>query len=203
MTSNFNKSIRPVASFVFKNGDTPSRICLFPGHYNTSEVVIKDGKAYVSYADPSAIKSAGYDCHQVADDYNATTANLRGDGVNKYPMEIRSKTPSTRFRDFLNYVRYSGLKVVKMRITDLTPGSNPSREIFQQNIEVTKSAIGAKSGSDFVQLSQYINPANFLQSFIDIDLEKDERKLALDETTLVFLDVPADANFQIDFTLAE
>lgn len=201
--SNFKNSIRPVASFIFRNGENAARICLLPGHYNTTEVVMKDSKAYVSYADPSAIRSAGYDCQQVADDYNATTANLRGDGSSKYPVVIKSKTPATRFRDFLNYVKYSGLKVVKMRITDLSTGTNPSRDIFQQNMEVTRSAIGAKSGSDFVQLSQYINPANFLQNFIDIDLEKDERKLALDETTLVFLDVPALANFQIDFTLAE
>lgn len=201
--SKFNNSIRPVASFIFRNGETAARICLLPGHYNTAEVVIKDGKAYLSYADPSAIKSAGYDCHQVADDYNATTANLRGDGASKYPVEVKSKTLAIRFRDFLNYVKYSGLKVVKMRITDLSTGTNPSRDIFQQNIEVTKSAIGAKSGSDFVQLSQYINPANFLQNFIDIDLEADERNLKLDETTLAFLDVPVNAHFQIDFTLAK
>lgn len=201
--SKFNNSIRPVASFIFRNGETAARICLLPGHYNTAEVVIKDGKAYLSYADPSAIRSAGYDCIQVADDYNATTANLRGDGASKYPVEVKSKTPAIRFRDFLNYVKYSGLKVVKMRITDLSTGTNPSRDIFQQNIEVTKSAIGAKSGSDFVQLSQYINPANFLQNFIDIDLEADERNLKLDETTLAFLDVPINAHFQIDFTLAK
>ena len=64
-------------------------------------------------------------------------------------------------------------------------------------------AIGSKAGSDFVQLSSYINPANFLQNFIDVDLEKDARNLSLDETTLAFLDIPGNAHFQIDFTLAE
>lgn len=201
--SNFNKSIRPVASFIFENGNDYSRICLFPGHYNTAEVVLKDSRAIVSYADPSAIKSAGYECIQVADDYNTIAANYRGDGTGKYPVTVKSKTPATRYRDFLNYVKYSGLKVVKMRVTDLSTDANPSREIFQQNFEVTKSAIGAKSGSDFVQMSQYINPANYLQSFIDIDLEQDDRKLALDETTLVFLDIPPMAHFQIDFIMAE
>lgn len=199
--SNFNKSIRPVASFTFQT-TTAARLCLFPGHYNTEEVVIKDSKAYVSFADPAAIKNAGHSCDQVADDYNATLANLRGNG-GTYPVQINPKTPATRYRDFLNYVKYSGLKVVKMRITDLTNTQNPSREIFQQNIEVTQSSIGSKSGSDYVQLSAYINPANFLQNFIDIDLEKDERNLSLDETTLVFLDVPANSNFQIDFTMAK
>lgn len=200
--SNFNKSIRPVASFTFQN-TTAARLCLFPGHYNTEEVVVKDSKAHVSFADPTAIKAAGYDCAQVADDYNSAIANAKANGDGAYPVTIKPKTPATRYRDFLNYVKYSGLKVVKMRITDLTNSANPSREIFQQNIEVTQSSIGSKSGSDYVQLSAYINPANFLQNFIDIDLEKDERKLSLDETTLVFLDVPANSNFQIDFTLAQ
>ena len=90
-----------------------------------------------------------------------------------------------------------------MRITDLTQGTNPSRDIFQQVIEVTESLIGAKAGSDYVQLSSYINPANFLQNFIEIDLEKDGRNLKFDETSLVFLRIPPAANFQIDFTLAE
>jgi hypothetical protein len=88
-----------------------------------------------------------------------------------------------------------------MRITDLSTGENPDRAIFQQELEISNSSIGSKSGSDFVQLSQHINPANFLQNFIEINLE--ERNLLLDETTLAFLTVPANSNFQIDFTLAK
>ncbi|MEE1288468.1 MAG: hypothetical protein UHK44_07710 [Bacteroidaceae bacterium] len=199
--STFNKSIRPVASFVFEsteNQTKPENLCLIPGHYNTLEAIFNGNKVHVSYADPSAIKAAGYSCAQVADDYNATIENTRGDG-GKYPIKITSKS-NIRYRDFLNYVKYSGLKVVKMRITDLT-GSD-SHEIFQQAMEVTQSSIGSKHGSDFVQLSSYINPANYLQTFIDIDLEKDERKLSLDETTLAFLTIPIGSKFQIDFTLA-
>ena len=201
--SNFNKSIRPVASFVFESTTDqtqPENLCLIPGHYNTLEAIFNNSKVYVSYADPSAIKAAGYSCAQVADDYNSTIANTRGEG-GKYPIKITSKS-NIRYRDFLNYVKYSGLKVVKMRITDLNTGAAATHEIFQQVMEVTQSSIGSKHGSDFVQLSSYINPANYLQNFIDIDLEKDERKLSLDETTLAFLTIPTGSKFQIDFTLA-
>ena len=203
--SNFNKSIRPVASFVFKSTENQTdsvNLGLIPGHYNTLEVIYdaNASKAHVSYADPSAIVAAGYDCAQVADDYNAAVKNKDRNGKT-YPIEVISKC-NVRYRDFLNYVKYSGLKVVKMRITDLNTGAAATHEIFQQVMEVTQSSIGSKHGSDFVQLSSYINPANFLQNFIDIDLEKDERKLSLDETTLAFLRVPIGSHFQIDFTLA-
>lgn len=201
--SSLNQSMRPVASFVFKNNPDLAqsvKLCLFPGHFITSEVVVVDtDESYMSYADPSAIVAAGYDCQQVADDFNSKIGSQRGDG--KYPVEIYPKGSRTRYRDFLNYIKLSGVRVVKMRITDLTPGANPSHDIFYQEIEVSKSSIGSKSGSDFIQLASHINPANYLQNFIEVDLEK--QNLLLDETTLAFLDIPAGAHFQIDFTLAE
>lgn len=209
--SNFNKAIRPVASFIFHNTENAShRLCLFPGHFMTATTITNvtgqsvpfSVQSFLSYADPTAIIAAGYSCDQVADDFSLSN-NQKDSSGSSYKVKVTPKSPATRYRDFLNYVKSSGLKVVKMRITDLSTSANPSRDIFQQSIEVTKSAIGSKAGSDFVQLSSYINPANFLQNFIDVDLEKDERKLSLDETTLAFLDIPGNAHFQIDFTLAE
>lgn len=204
---NLAKSMRPVASFVFENTtENPAKLCLIPGHYNTASVttLYTDTvsppcllKTVLSYSDPTAIKQAGYECDQVADD---TSLNDNMRGLERYPITIRSKSSKTRYRDFLNYIRVSGLKVTKMRITDLQTGANPSREIFNSEIEVAQSAIGSKSGSDFIQLSSHIDPSNYLQNFIEIDLEL--QNLLLDETTLAFLEVPASANFQIDFTLA-
>ena len=197
--STLNKSMRPVASFTFKAGDQPQRLCLVPGHYCTEEVVTSGDNAFVSFANPSAIQAAGYECDQVADDFYGDTGS-----INKvsdlYPIIIKPKSPKTRYRDFLRFSRYSNLKVTKMRITDLSTGANPSRDIFYTEMEVTQSAIGAKCGSDIVQFSEHINPGNYLQNFIEINLE--EKNLKLDETTLVFLQVPANAEFQIDFTLA-
>ena len=207
---NLAKSMRPVASFVFENTTpAPAKLCLIPGHYNTVSILgIVTGTetstpypitSFLSYADPSAIKAAGYDCDQVADDYNLTQ-NMKNGRQEKYPIEVISKSNKTRYRDFLNYIKVSGLKVTKMRITDLSTAANPSREIFNSEIEVAQSAIGSKSGSDFIQLSSHIDPSNYLQNFIEIDLEL--QNLLLDETTLAFLEVPGSARFQIDFTLA-
>lgn len=204
---NLAKSMRPVASFVFENKTAnPAKLCLIPGQYDTVSVTTLyldtvsapcTLETFLSYSDPSAIKAAGYDCDQVADD-TSLTQNWRR--MERYPIEVTSKSNKTRYRDFLNYIKVSGLKVTKMRITDLQTGANPSREIFNSEIEVAQSAIGSKSGSDFIQLSSHIDPSNYLQNFIEIDLEL--QNLLLDETTLAFLEVPASAKFQIDFTLA-
>ena len=195
--------MRPVASFIFRNTSQESKkICLIPGHYNTSEIVYNETvssgptPSLLSMASPKSIKNAGYDCDQVADDFNGASYYS-----SKYPIQITPKSAKTSYRDFLNYIKLSGVRISKMRITDLTAGANPSHDIFYQEMEISKSAIGSKSGSDFIQLASHINPANYLQNFIEVDLEK--QNLLLDETTLAFLDVPASAHFQIDFTLAE
>ena len=206
---NLTKSMRPVASFIFRNqGPKPTRLCLFPGHFDTASTICRligasspyQVTSVLSYADPSPIVAAGYECDQVADDFNIT-AGLKDSSGTTYSIEVLPKSGKTRYRDFLNFIKVQGLKVTKMRITDLTNSSNPSREIFQQELEISTSSIGSKGGSDFIQLSAHINPAHYLQNFIEIDLES--RNLLLDETTLAFLDIPAEANFQIDFTLAE
>lgn len=195
------KSMKAVASFQIKNTSSSesTRLCLFPGHFDTSEIVANtttSNAPVLSYANPEAIKAAGYDCVQVADDYNAANSVNKAGG--KYPILITHKPGKSRYRDFLNLIRFSSLKVTKIRIIDLLKDS--AHDIFGQELEVSESAVGAKNGSDFIQLSQHIDPSNYLQSFIDIDLN--EHNLLLDETTLAFLEIPAGAHFQIDFTLA-
>lgn len=199
--SELKKSLQAVASFRVKNPTSNGeRVCFFPGHYDTAEVVAssESGKYLISYANPSAINNAGYDCKQVADDFNAKNTMNRNDGSGAYPVLIMPKGGKTRYRDFLNMIKLSGLQVTKIRITDLV--ANGNHEIFGQDLEISQSAIGAKGGTDIVNLAAHINPANFLQNFIDIDLAS--TKLTLDETTLMFMEIPANADFQIDFTLA-
>lgn len=204
---NLQKSMRPTASFIFENVvEGAQRLCLFPGHYNTISTAFKLTstsapaivKGFISYADPSSIISAGYKCDQVADDFSLSE-NLRDESGNSYKVRVTPKSQKTSYRDFLNYIKLSGLKVVKMRITDLDSTTNPAHEIFYSEMEVTQSSIGSKAGSDYVQFAAHINPSNYLQNFIEVDLE--ERNLLLDETTLAFLDIPGKAKFQIDFTL--
>lgn len=194
------ESLRPAASFIFKNTASESkRIALFAGHYDTSEVVFSSASsnnAIISHANPEALVQDGYNVDQVADDYNkSVTATSKGSGT--YPIQVTSKR-RTRMVDFMNYVKYSGSKVTKIRITDLSKDSE--HPIFNGEIEVSQSAIGKKGGSDYIQLSTHIDPRNFNQGFIDIDLE--EQSLLLDETTVVIMDVCASANFQIDYILA-
>lgn len=202
MANNLKQSMLAVASFRIKNPSSNAvRVCFFPGHYDTSEVVksTEDGKYLISYADPTAINNAGYDCIQVADDFNNKNTLNKEDGSAVYPVVILPKGGKTRYRDFLSMIRLSGLKVSKIRITDLVVNGN--HEIFSQDLEVSQSAIGGKCGIDIVNLSSHINPSNFLQNFIDIDLAGSNLKL--DETTLMFMEIPAKADFQIDYTLAQ
>lgn len=199
--SELSKSMQPVASFIFENLDDTNakKLCLFPGHYDTSEIVsgTESGSLLLAYSNPAGVTAAGFPCDQVADDYNVASASVRGDGT--YTVKITPKTARTRYRDFLNYIKTSGLRVIKMRFTDLK--TDDTHEIFNQELEVSASAIGQKAGSDFIQLSQHVDPSNYNQSFIDVDLT--ERNLLLDETTLASLMIPASAKFQIDFTLAK
>lgn len=201
--SKLNSSMRPVASFIFDNSKesaVDTKLCLFSGHYDVSEVcsdtLTNPSKYDVRYTNVRVLQDAGYECDQIADDTSYCKVGISGS--NKVAITPVSK--KTRYRDFINYIKLAGLKITKMRITDLM-GPNSSHEIFQQEMEISSSSIGAKSGSDFVQLAQHINPSNYLQTFIEVDLEL--QNLLLDETTLAFLKVPAGTKFQIDFTLAK
>jgi hypothetical protein len=202
MSKNLTQSMLPVASFIFENtSDVDVKMCLFSGHYDVSEVcsdaMTNPTKFDVRYTNVKVLQDAGFECDQIADDTSYCRVGISG--ANKVTVKGASK--KIRFRDFINYIKLAGVNISKMRFTDLSTSANPSRAIFQQEMEISSSSIGAKSGSDFVQLSQHINPANFLQNFIEVDLAT--RNLLLDETTLAFLTIPANAKFQIDFTLVK
>ncbi len=205
MNTNLKQSMKPVASFIFENTTRDFQVlCLFPGHFDTSEIVKynnTDGgtDVAISYGNPQHLINSGYNCDQVADDYNVNIVPIKADGTNKYAVKITPKSSRTRYREFLNFVRFSNLRVTKLRITDMT--TNGDHEIFNEELEISASAIGKKAGSDFVQLSAHVDPSNFNQNFIDIDLS--QQNLLLDETTLAFLRIPGMAKFQIDFTLSE
>lgn len=201
MIEKVNESVKTVASYRISNTDTKlsKRIALFSGHYDTSEIVFNaDDKAVLSYANPDGLVAAGYQCDQVADDVFLKEAVTRGDGASSYPCTITPQTQRTRYRDVINLVKLTGLKVTKLRITDLSNDSN--HELFNQEIEVSRSCIASKGESDYINLSTYINPKNFQQNVIEIDLE--EQQLSLDETTVVIMTLPANADFKIDLILA-
>lgn len=194
------ESLRPTVSFKYKNADTANsrRLAIFPGHYNTAEISKLGADKYcITYGNPEPLRAAGYECDQVSDDYNSQiTATLRTDKVE--PIQIKPCNPRTRVSDFLNYVKYSGAKVSKIRITDYSNDTHHS--LFNGQMEISQSSIGSKGGTDYLQLCTYIDPRNFQTNIIEIDLE--EQNLLLDETTVVILEIPANANFQIDYILS-
>ena len=193
------ESLNPTVSYRYKNTDPVrvQRLALFAGHYDTSEIS-KDAsgnKMFITHGNPTALVDAGYNCTQVADDYNSNVINTsRG---NADPIQITPVRGRTRVVDFMNYVKFSGLKVKKIRITDLSNDS--TRALFNGQLEISQSSVGAKGGTDYLQLSTYIDPRNFQTNIIEIDLE--EQNLLLDETTVVIMEIPEGANFQMDYIL--
>lgn len=191
------ESLQATVSFRYKNNDTSNqkRVALIPGHYNTDEISTDGNKYFITHGNPTALKQAGYDCDQVADDFNpSVTHTSRG---SKDSVDIKPAKGRTRVVDFLNYVKYSGSKVSRIRITDYSGDS--SRALFNGQMEISESSIGTKGGTDYLQLSTFIDPRNFQTNIIEIDL--DEQNLLLDETTVVILEIPAGADFQIDYIL--
>ncbi len=193
--SQFSQSMRPVASFNIQNSaQTAKKVCLFPGHFRTDKVYVNTttGIGFVVNNDESGIVAANHHCDiMLADVCSDTKANK--------DVVSRPNSPRCRYADLLNYVQLSGKRVQKIRITNLAGSSH--RDIFDQEIEVSASAVGSKPGSQFLQLSSYKNPTAFDLDSITVDLTTNN--LQLDATTLAFLTVPAGANFNIEYTFEE
>lgn len=191
MSNQVNESLRPVASFIVENtSDELKKLAFLPGHYDTTKIVSTETASYLLRTKAEALAKAGYQCDEVADDFNNAIAS-------EYLFKVAGKSPRTRMVDFVNYVKNTNQNVVKIRITDLSNDS--SHELFTHEIEVSASSVSSKGASDYIQMSTYVNPRNFQQNVIEIDLE--EQELLLDETTVMIMDVVANAKFQIDFIL--
>lgn len=198
MNKQLNKALLPIASFRIYNpaGHPETKLCLIPGHFNLAQVVdVTRGQEIVpviTYADPAPIVAAGYSCDEVADDYN--------DLISRSAVQVHPNNDMTRYRDFLSLIRLKRLRVSKIRLTNRT-NDNAGRAQFNKRFEISASSIGARAASDFINIAQYKNPANYNQDIIEIDL--DQENLLLDATTLTFLTVAAGADFDIEFTLNE
>lgn len=197
MNNQLNNALKPVASFRIVNpaGNPERKLCLIPGHFNLTGVVdVDDGHGgtmpVITYNDKRPIVNAGYSCDEVADDYNQS--------LSRSAVQVHPNNEMTRYRDFLNFIRLKQLRVSKIRLTNRT-ASSVGRAQFNKRFEVSASSIGSRAGSDFINIANYKNPANYDQDIIEIDLA--QQNLLLDATTLTFLTVAADADFDIEFTL--
>ena len=188
MQNTLKEALRPQATFNFVGDDSSDKkLCLLPGVYSSMKFV-QDGttkEAVLTFSDPTDLNNAGYACDQVADDYNGNDSGqyVKVTGVGR-----------VKFRDFLNSVQRIGLRVSEIVIQNKTT----SQAIFDTEIEVARTVLGAQGGRDYITLQKYVNVNAYDRSKITIDLSGD----TLDLTPEVFLaiNVPAQSQFSMQFT---
>jgi hypothetical protein len=198
MQNTLLEALRAQATFNFVNNDSSNevRLCLLPGIYSTMAATT-DGttkEPVISYTDKTNLNKAGYNCDQVADDAAfdpLASTKVAVTGVGR-----------VSWRDFLNTVQRVGASVKKMIIQNKTTPYDPA--LFDGQIEVAKTVLGAKGGTDFITLQNYVSVNAYDRTKIEIDLSGvDElgRSRALELTPEVFLaiTVPASASFSIQF----
>lgn len=187
MQNTLKEALRAQATFNFVgDASNDKKLCLLPGIYNTMKQVT-DGtskETVITYSSPANLNNAGYACDQVADDYNSADSGqyVQVTGVGR-----------VKYRDFLDAVQRVGMRVSQIIIQNKVS----SQAIFDQQIEIAKTVLGAKGGMDFITLQQYVNVNAYDRSKITIDLSDE----TLDLTPEVFMaiNVPAQASFSIQF----
>lgn len=187
MQNTLKEALRAQATFNFVGDNSnDKKLCLLPGIYNTMKQVT-DGtskETVITFSSPANLNNAGYACDQVADDYNSADSGqyVQVTGVSR-----------VKYRDFLDAVQRVGMRVSQIIIQNKVS----SQAIFDQQIEIAKTVLGAKGGMDFITLQQYVNVNAYDRSKITIDLSDE----TLDLTPEVFMaiNVPAQASFSIQF----
>ena len=184
----------------YESGD--KKLCLLPGVYDTERTNVVtdtvDGTEVVvgvttTYDNPANLNNAGYACDQVADDGGLST---------KQGVAIQA-VGRAKMRDFLHQVQRVGMRCTEIVIKNLAGPTN--EEIFNTQIELAKTVVGARGGMDFITLQKYVNVNAYDRSKITIDLsgvDENGRSKALDITPEVFMamTVPQNAHFTIQFT---
>lgn len=207
MQNSLREALRPVFTLDitgYESGD--KKLCLLPGVYDTERTNVVpttdtvDGTEVVTgvivtttYDNPANLNNAGYACDQVADDGGLST---------KQGVAIQAVGRS-KMRDFLHEVQRVGMRCTEIVIKNLAGPTN--EEIFNTQIELAKTVVGARGGMDFITLQKYVNVNAYDRSKITIDLsgvDENGRLKALDFTPEVFMamTVPQNAHFTIQFT---
>ena len=196
MQNSLKEALRAVFTVDITGDSTyDKKLCLLPGSYNTMAFTqdASTKAAVLTLSDPTALNNAGYACDQVADDH-AFDANQ--------VVTVRSVGRSM-YRDFLNSIQRVGMRCTEIVIKNLAGTSH--EEIFDQQIEVAKTVLGAKGGMDFITLQKYVNVNAYDRSKITIDLSgTDEygnpRSLDLTPEVFMAITVPAASHFSMQFT---
>lgn len=198
MQNSLRQALYPVFTIdVTGDQSTDKKLCLLPGIYDTMKFE-QDGTSKVAaltFTDPTNLNNAGYSCDQVADDpvTGVTTAvTVRAVGRAKY-------------RDFLNQVRLVGMKCTEIMIKNLT---NDDTLFSQLVLEVSKTVVGARGGTDFITAQKYIRSDAYDRTFIRVDLtgidaQGNEEALLFLPQVLMSINVPAGSHFTMQFTFAD
>lgn len=187
MFNTLKEALRAQATFDIVGDSTyDKKLCLLPGIYSTMKNTT-DGtskETIVTFSDPTNLNNAGYACDQVADDYNSGDSGqyIQVTGVGR-----------VKYRDFRDAVQRVGMRVSQIIIQNKVS----SAAIFDQQIEIAKTVLGAKGGMDFITLQQYVNVNAYDRSKITIDLS--EQTLDLTPEVFLAINVPAAAHFSIQF----
>lgn len=187
MQNTLREALMAQATFDITNTDSSNavKLCLLPGVYNTMKMTQDptSKEVVVSFSDPAALNAAGYAADQVADDAQFdANATVQVAGVGR-----------VMFRDFLNTVQRVGCSVNKIIIQNKVT----AQDIYDQQIEIAKTIIGAKGGMDFITLQNYVNVNAYDRTKITIDLS--EEPLELTPEVFMALNIPASAHFSIQF----
>ena len=187
MQNTLREALMAQATFDITNTDSSNavKLCLLPGVYNTMKMTQDptSKEVVVSFSDPAALNAAGYAADQVADDAKFDpNATVQVAGVGR-----------VMFRDFLNTVQRVGATVNKIIIQNKVQ----DQDIYDQQIEIAKTVIGAKGGMDFITLQNYVSVNAYDRSKITIDLS--EEPLELTPEVFMALNIPASAHFSIQF----
>ena len=188
-TQTLTEALRAKATFNIVNSSSSAakKLAFLPGIYS-SMIFSQDSSskaAIISYADPTNLVNAGYNCDQVADDYNS------GDSLQVVQV---SGVGRTKYRDFLNTVQRIGVRVSRIIIQNK---NTSSQDIFDQEIEASRTAIGTRGETRFITLQDYVSVNAYDRTKITIDLTN----APLDLTPDMFLamNIPANAEFSIQF----
>lgn len=193
MQNSLREALRAVYTVDIKSdGEQDTKLCMLPGIYSTIKLIQDPSSkdSVLSYSDPTNLNNAGYACDQVADDGGVK------DGV------VITSQGRSKYRDFLNSVQRIGMRCTEIVIQNKLDND---QSIFDQQIEVAKTVIGAKGGMDFITLQKYVSVNAYDRRKITIDLsgvDEQGRSKALELTPEVFMaiNVPAKSHFSMQFT---
>lgn len=191
MQKTLQEALKSSVTFNIKNvtpngqADADKKLALLPGIYDTSKFV-QDGTSklvVMSLNNPANLVNAGYNVDEVADDW--------GNDATGYIQVVGQKR--AKFRDLLNAVQRVGMTVSRIVIQNKVS----SQAIYDQEIEIARTVLGAKGSTDFIQLQDYVKTDQYDRTKIEIDLSGNP--LVLTPEVFLAIGVPSGAEFSIQF----